>query len=99
MAAFPSGGKEDNWKCLRLDDNLQIFQQRKKAVRGLPLEKKLEKLAIYTSCKEDESCKCNGWKNPNPPTTPKERTPPAPCQGCGHDLSSHVSNLQVQLGS
>ena len=99
MAAFPSGGKEDNWKCLRLDDNLQIFQQRKKAVRGLPLEKKLEKLAIYTSCKEDKECKCNGWKNPNPPTTPKERTPPAPCQGCGHALSSHVSNLQVQLGS
>ena len=50
--------------------NLQRIQQRKQSVRNWPKEKKLEKLAIYSSCKEDEECKCNGWKNPNPPPNP-----------------------------
>ena len=50
--------------------NLQRIQQRKQSVREWPKDKKLEKLAIYSSCKEDESCKCNGWKNPNPPPNP-----------------------------
>ena len=50
--------------------NLQRIQQRKQSVRSWPKEKKTEKLAIYSSCKEDEECKCNGWKNPNPPPNP-----------------------------
>ena len=50
--------------------NLQRIQQRKQSVRNWPKEKKLEKLAIYSSCKEEEDCKCNGWKNPNPPPNP-----------------------------
>lgn len=40
--------------------NLIRIQQRKQAVRAWPLEKKLEKLSIYSSCKSDADCKCNG---------------------------------------
>ena len=40
--------------------NLQRIQQRKQALRGWPLDKKLEKLSIYSSCKADAECKCNG---------------------------------------
>ena len=43
---------------------------RKQSVRAWPAEKKIEKLGIYSSCKADENCKCNGWKNPNPPPNP-----------------------------
>ena len=95
-----------DWKSQRerQEGNVQMFQQRKQAVCGWPVEKKLEKLAIYSSCEEDaSSCKCNGWKDPNPP----ERNPtgpnvpkavrPGPCKGCGHALSSHGSHLEVCL--
>ena len=80
---------------------MQRFQQRKQAVLGWVVEKKLEKLAIYSTCQEDSSCKCNGWKNPNPPANPSRpripmMAPTDPCDGCGHALSSHVSHLQVQ---
>ncbi len=72
--------------------NLQRIQQRKQAVRGWPQDKKIEKLAIYSSCRygADDAeaapsdaasgratgCKCNGWKNPNP--TPNPPRPDAP---------------------
>merc|ERR1711971_779002 len=76
------------------EGNVKRFQQRKHAVRGWSVEKKLEKLAVYSNCKEDASCKCNGWKNPNPPenlTGPNVpiAAQPEPCEGCGHALSSH----------
>lgn len=29
-------------------------------------EKELEKLDVYSACRAEESCKCNGWKNSNP---------------------------------
>ena len=82
--------------------NVQRFQQRKQAVRGWAVDKKLEKLAIYSSCKEDALCKCNGWKNPKLSENPTGlavpiamAAQPDPCEGCGHALSSHVSHLQV----
>jgi histone acetyltransferase len=50
--------------------NLQRIQLRKQAVRAWPREKKVEKLGVYSSCKADENCKCNGWKNPNPTGNP-----------------------------
>jgi len=60
----------------------------------------MEKLAIYSSCKADDSCKCNGWKNPNPAPNPPRpdaptptSTPTDPCRTCTHPLSSHVSHL------
>ena len=80
--------------------NLQRIQQRKQSVREWPKDKKMEKLAIYSSCKEDENCKCNGWKNPNPPPNPPRpdapqptSSPSDPCRACQHPLSSHVSHL------
>ena len=68
LAASPGERGEDGNK--QRQSNLQRIQQRKQAVREWPLDKKLEKLAIYSSCKADAACKCNGWKNPNPPPNP-----------------------------
>lgn len=63
--------------------------------------KKLEKLGVYSACKAEESCKCNGWKNPNPPPTPPRVdlqqiviSLTEPCRSCGHGLASHVSHLE-----
>jgi len=92
------GGKEDTNK--QRQSNLQRIQQRKQSVREWPQDKKMEKLAIYSSCKADDSCKCNGWKNPNPAPNPPRpdaptptSTPTDPCRTCTHPLSSHVSHL------
>ncbi|XP_072179087.1 histone acetyltransferase KAT2A-like [Diadema setosum] len=84
--------------------NLQRNAQRKAQVRSFPRTKKLEKLGVYSSCKAEDSCKCNGWKNPNPPPTPTQpsrldiATPLAsrsdPCKSCGHQLATHVSHLE-----
>jgi histone acetyltransferase len=81
--------------------NLQRIQQRKQSLRCWPLDKKLEKLAIYSSCKADGDCKCNGWKNPNPPPNPPRpdapnptASPSDPCRTCNHTLSDHVTHLQ-----
>ena len=48
----------------------------------------------------EESCKCNGWKNPNPPPTPSRvdlSQPLAnltdPCRSCSHTLGAHISHL------
>jgi len=96
----PGESREDGNK--QRQSNLQRIQQRKQAVREWPADKKLEKLAIYSSCKADPSCKCNGWKNPNPPANPPRpdaptptSTPSDPCRTCGHALSAHVSHLQA----
>jgi histone acetyltransferase len=76
----------------------QSNQQRKQDMREWPIDKKLGKLAIYSSCQEDANCKCNGWKNPNPmrldEATPTS-TPSDLCRTCSHRLSSHVSHLQA----
>ena len=69
--------------------NLQRIQQRKQAVRGWPIDKKLEKLAIYSSCKIGDECKCNGWKNPNP--APNPPTPDAPAPSASPQVSTAVS--------
>lgn len=84
-------------------NNIQKIQMRKQQVREWPHPKKLEKLAVYSSCKVDESCKCNGWKNPPAPTNVNTMPgmnmalPTAnltdPCRSCSHTLSEHVSHL------
>ncbi|XP_061123468.1 histone acetyltransferase KAT2B isoform X5 [Syngnathus typhle] len=74
----------------------------KKAQLGTsPRHKKLEKLGIYSSCKAEGACKCNGWKSQNPPVTPprNEQHPAAgnlhqPCRSCSHALGDHVSHLE-----
>ncbi|MEE6466057.1 hypothetical protein FKM82_006813 [Ascaphus truei] len=74
---------------------------KKGQLRSAPRAKKLEKLGVYSACKADETCKCNGWKNPNPPPTPPrldlQQTAVSltePCRSCGHTLASHVSHLE-----
>ncbi|XP_032868037.1 histone acetyltransferase KAT2B isoform X1 [Amblyraja radiata] len=74
---------------------------RKAQLRGCPRTKKLEKLGVYSACKAEESCKCNGWKNRNPPPTPPrvnvQQTAVSlaePCRSCGHTLADHVSHLE-----
>lgn len=52
--------------------NLQKILQRKAQVKSLSMEKKKEKVAMYSSCKSQEGglldpCKCTGWKNPTIP--------------------------------
>ena len=66
--ASSDAAKEDALR--QKQSNLQRIQMRKQAVRAWPREKKVEKLGVYSSCKADESCKCNGWKNPNPTGNP-----------------------------
>jgi histone acetyltransferase len=66
--ASEAAAKEDSLR--QKQSNLQRIQLRKQAVRAWPRDKKVEKLGVYSSCKADESCKCNGWKNPNPTGNP-----------------------------
>ena len=63
-AGLPGQSREVGNK--QRQSSLQRIQQRKQAVREWLADKKLEKLAIYSSCKADAGNKCNGWKNPNP---------------------------------
>jgi len=100
MSSPPDASKEAEANRQR-QSNLQRIQQRKQAVRCWPLDKKLEKLAIYSSCKAGEDCKCNGWKNPNPPPNPPRpdaptpsASPQDPCRSCNHTLNDHVKHLQ-----
>ena len=64
MSSPPDGSKEAEANRQR-QSNLQRIQQRKQAVRCWPLDKKLEKLAIYSSCKAAEDCKCNEFGSKN----------------------------------
>uniref|UniRef100_A0A8C0HCW6 histone acetyltransferase n=1 Tax=Chelonoidis abingdonii TaxID=106734 RepID=A0A8C0HCW6_CHEAB len=49
---------------------------------------------------DGKACKCNGWKNPNPPTAPRmDLQQPVTnlselCRSCGHALADHVSHLE-----
>ncbi|OCT61997.1 hypothetical protein XELAEV_18043081mg [Xenopus laevis] len=78
----------------------QRASQRKAQVRALPRAKKLEKLGVFSACKANDLCKCNGWKNPNPQTAPRmDLQQPAanltePCRSCAHALADHVSHLE-----
>nr|XP_015212917.1 PREDICTED: histone acetyltransferase KAT2B isoform X2 [Lepisosteus oculatus] len=74
---------------------------KKAQLRSAPRPKKLEKLGVYSSCKAEESCKCNGWKSQNPPPTPPRVdlqqitvSLTEPCRSCGHLLADHVSHLE-----
>uniref|UniRef100_A0A3P9JBF9 Histone acetyltransferase n=1 Tax=Oryzias latipes TaxID=8090 RepID=A0A3P9JBF9_ORYLA len=74
---------------------------KKAQLRSSPRPKKLEKLGIYSSCKAEGPCKCNGWKNQNPPPTPPQTDQQTiavnlqePCRSCSHTLGDHVSHLE-----
>uniref|UniRef100_W5N4C5 Histone acetyltransferase n=1 Tax=Lepisosteus oculatus TaxID=7918 RepID=W5N4C5_LEPOC len=78
----------------------QRASQKKAQVRAFPRAKKLEKLGVFSACKANDSCKCNGWKNPNPPTAQRMDLQQQaaclsdPCRSCGHALADHVSHLE-----
>ncbi|XP_057293322.1 histone acetyltransferase KAT2A-like [Hydractinia symbiolongicarpus] len=76
--------------------NIQRITQKKNQVKAYPRQKKLEKLAVYSSCKFDSLCTCNGWKNP----TPQKRADAqvniplsTNCRNCQHSIDNHVSHL------
>uniref|UniRef100_A0A0K8RAL2 Putative histone acetyltransferase kat2a gallus gallus gcn5 n=1 Tax=Ixodes ricinus TaxID=34613 RepID=A0A0K8RAL2_IXORI len=93
-------------------NNLQRIAHKKSQVKAWPLNKKLEKLAIYSSCKADDGCKCNGWKNPNLPQTPQRLEGPQPlanlndpCRSClvrtfwGHMLFFYLCRTHPRRSS
>uniref|UniRef100_A0A8C7WP83 Histone acetyltransferase n=1 Tax=Oryzias sinensis TaxID=183150 RepID=A0A8C7WP83_9TELE len=78
----------------------QRASQKKAQVRAFPRAKKLEKLGVFSACKANDTCKCNGWKNPNPPSATRldlqqqAASLSEPCRSCGHALAEHVSHLE-----
>uniref|UniRef100_A0A3B3R923 histone acetyltransferase n=1 Tax=Paramormyrops kingsleyae TaxID=1676925 RepID=A0A3B3R923_9TELE len=78
----------------------QRASQKKAQVRAFPRAKKLEKLGVFSACKANDTCKCNGWKNPHPPTATRldlqqqAASLSEPCRSCGHALAEHVSHLE-----
>uniref|UniRef100_A0A665T4E8 histone acetyltransferase n=1 Tax=Echeneis naucrates TaxID=173247 RepID=A0A665T4E8_ECHNA len=79
----------------------QRASQKKAQVRAFPRAKKLEKLGVFSACKvANDTCKCNGWKNPNPPSATRmdlqqqAASLSEPCRSCGHALADHVSHLE-----
>ncbi|XP_028841557.1 histone acetyltransferase KAT2A [Denticeps clupeoides] len=78
----------------------QWASQKKAQVRAFPRAKKLEKLGVFSACKANDSCKCNGWKNPHPPTAARMELQQQaasltePCRSCSHALADHVSHLE-----
>ena len=64
MNFFPAAAMEDlasrSSDANQRQSNLQRIQNRKQLLRSWPKDKKLEKLAVYSSCKADDDCKCNG---------------------------------------
>uniref|UniRef100_A0A8C7NNU8 Histone acetyltransferase n=1 Tax=Oncorhynchus mykiss TaxID=8022 RepID=A0A8C7NNU8_ONCMY len=74
---------------------------KKAQVRAFPRAKKLEKLGVFSACKASDTCKCNGWKNPQPPTATRSMdlqqqaaSLSESCRSCGHALAAHVSHLE-----
>ncbi|XP_073976502.1 gcn5 acetyltransferase isoform X2 [Rhodnius prolixus] len=61
-------------------------------VCGWSRDRKLSKLAIYSSCQE---CNCNGWKAPTQKVSTTLATASDPCHNCTHLLSQHTSHLSV----
>ncbi|GFO12454.1 histone acetyltransferase [Plakobranchus ocellatus] len=101
-AAKPSSNPTNSTAATELSktNNFQKIAKKKMMVRNFPRNKKLEKLAVYSSCKS-EGCKCNGWKNPNPshpqPVADALQTLSNltdPCKSCRHPLGAHVSHLE-----
>lgn len=98
-----SSGTTGSTDSIRASSLTQRMAQWKQQVRASPRHRKVEKLAVYSSCKF-EDCKCNGWKNPIQPASSTNVTsqsdsqlsasPSDPCRSCGHNLESHISHLE-----
>ncbi|ERL93579.1 hypothetical protein D910_10867 [Dendroctonus ponderosae] len=95
-AQEPENGSEEKkpQKQTSRFSNLQNIRQKKQQLLLLPMSKKLQRLAMYSKCQE-QNCDCIGWKRPV-----KTENPPAPefddpCR-CGHLLELHVSHLRAK---
>lgn len=86
----------------RASQSLQRVSARKEQCKQWPLDRKMEKMALYSACAavDDSSnaCKCMGWKNTN---SNRSNNLPATdfsilCSNahCGHPLSDHISRLK-----
>uniref|UniRef100_A0A8C6RX03 Histone acetyltransferase n=1 Tax=Nannospalax galili TaxID=1026970 RepID=A0A8C6RX03_NANGA len=91
-AARPSAGAAAAWAAPGTPGSTRRASGRSRH-RRLPLS--------LLSLQAEESCKCNGWKNPNPsPTPPRADLPQIivslsePCRSCSHALAAHVSHLE-----
>uniref|UniRef100_A0A672YY57 histone acetyltransferase n=1 Tax=Sphaeramia orbicularis TaxID=375764 RepID=A0A672YY57_9TELE len=69
---------------------------KKAQLRSSPRPKKLEKLGVYSSCKAEGACKCNGWKSQNPPPTPPrtDQQSNTLCELCNSAHRDHVTHLE-----
>ncbi|OQR76548.1 Histone acetyltransferase KAT2B-like [Tropilaelaps mercedesae] len=82
--------------------NIQRIAQKKAQVRAWPREKKLEKLALYSTCSEKD-CSCNGYKSPHQPVSQAGQNAPQgastslgdPCRSCEHPMAQHVTQLST----
>lgn len=52
-----------------------------------------------------DTCKCNGWKNPNPPSAPRmdlqqqAASLSEPCRSCGHALGTNQTPVSTQYSA
>ncbi|CAG2163838.1 unnamed protein product, partial [Oppiella nova] len=102
-----TSGSTTTEPSIQQKNNLQRIALKKHQLKTWTRSKKLEKLAVYSQCRAaDNTCKCNGWKNPNNnPIPPSDRHHDRhnnavsqmtdPCRSCGHHLSAHVSHLDA----
>ncbi|XP_023665415.1 histone acetyltransferase KAT2B [Paramormyrops kingsleyae] len=96
-AAPGAGGTE----CSGATAGSDSIAVKKAQLCSSPRPKKLEKLGVYSSCKAEGACKCNGWKSQNPPPTPPSTEQQSaavnltePCRSCTHALADHVTHLE-----
>ncbi|XP_060516786.1 histone acetyltransferase KAT2B [Cylas formicarius] len=76
-------------------NNLQKIKQKKQILLQLPLNRKLQKLSVYSKCQQ-AGCECTGWKRPEKTDLPMPSpTFEDPCK-CEHSLELHISHLRHQ---
>uniref|UniRef100_A0AAX7U1A0 histone acetyltransferase n=1 Tax=Astatotilapia calliptera TaxID=8154 RepID=A0AAX7U1A0_ASTCA len=98
VPAAPGAGGTEGSGAARGSARIAV---KKAQLRSSPRPKKLEKLGVYSSCKAEGACKCNGWKSQNPPPTPPQTEQQSnavnlqePCRSCSHTLGDHVTHLE-----
>lgn len=83
---WDSGGRRCWWR--------QLFGRRRRQPRHEAVPGPLCDSLSCPSSQANDACKCNGWKNPNPPTAPRmDLQQPVtnlsePCRSCGHALGN-----------
>ncbi|EDV26752.1 uncharacterized protein TRIADDRAFT_22087 [Trichoplax adhaerens] len=79
---------------------LEKSAQRKAYLKSYPKCKKLQKLAMYSSCRDKDSCSCTAWKSNKDTSTNDCATDSEnailleACKSCGHSLTSHIVHLK-----